>query len=188
MEAFQCKRYISHKSFRPVAHFSPYVIALIRLRQHKDLNTRQKTAFDFNKPGHGALKPCPPSMRNSEGIALGLGMIQQNPPLYPYVLMQSKLKRYFECGTLSQTHGMTIKGDAQVCYGDETDYPAVMTKSDAGNPLVALSSTGEPSCLIGVSSFGHHAFTNPKFPSVSTRVDTLQAWIRTEIIAIHRNL
>ena len=94
--------------------------------------------------------------------------------------MDAVLKKLPQCATTFGNIEIVIDEGSQVCYGSPTGRPIGINKIDAGSPLIALSSIGEASCLIGIASSAESSFEDPRFPRVFARADALHLWINTQ--------
>ena len=176
---YSCDQYQVHHKYDPYLFhgMSEADLAVIKLDR----------PFEFNQSFNNFPKLCHDSSTHLEGFAYGMGLTGRNPDIPADVLMGVTLYKYFSCAVSVRpsTEGLwAIDESKQICFGSRTSQAAGTCKGDSGSPLVAVTSSSDVMCLIGIASFNLRSCDNPRIPGVFTRVDYYQGWIETTIEAM----
>ena len=176
-------RYVTPSYYKTNPLFSPFDIALIRVNN--------------KHPKNGVLKPCKMFGKQPENVhvlVLGIESFLRNSEgseKFPDTLMGAVMERYRYCSRYFYESNVKIDESSQLCYGAifSSGSPIAIGDGDAGSPLIAFTSNGELSCLLGVASFGESNLQNPWVPSVFTIVDAVHFWINKSIrLSDRRNI
>ena len=74
----------------------------------------------------------------------------------------------------------------QVCYGSNNpSRPAGTCVGDYGGPIMHGGDLMGPKCLIGVASFSSENCSDPKIPSLYTRVGYFNEWIQQALAELN---
>ena len=109
------------------------------------------------------------------GVAIGLGLIDENPSSRPQALIETVLERIF---WTKEDFDIDLHPIAQYCYGSSTG--SALTEGDFGGPLV-FKRGRRASCLIGVASFTLYSQPRGYIANIFTQAGFLKPWVRRVI-------